>query len=409
MINHVIKSKEDLLNHISSSQKLQILDQKQIEDLLALNIPPEVWKDASNKNLLSFCQKFVQETEEFTFNGRKLEYFHLISYLTKLTVLKLSNNKICDISNISQLKNLRKLYLARNTIKDIQELQSLPDLTHLNLYQINLTSYTLVLPNLVELALGNNKLQDKSGLQHSPKLQNLYLFKTETADLSTICQPFGLKDLDLSYNNFQDIRYLSNFVDLQILNLGYNKLLQNIGPLQFCAQLTELSIPETNVADIWPLQFMKNLKALNMFDTQVIDLHPLQHLCKLERLSSDYACIIDVSPLSRLTQLKTVSLNNNKINIDALKILLKNILLFTQECSFSEQQVPTTEDLKFYNKILSVHTSYKQIKTAEGRISKFRERTIYQKQYLILKINGQIQIMNHKIQIIFSLRTENYQ
>ncbi|CAL6061529.1 leucine-rich_repeat domain-containing protein [Hexamita inflata] len=399
--NHVIRSQEDLLNHFGSSQKLEICDLKQIENLLSLNVQPEVWEDASNKNLLFFSQEFVQKTTKLTLNGREIEHIYLISFLTNLTELNLSENLISDISSISKLKNLKKLNLGRNKIEDISALQSLLNLTHLSLVYNKLTSYTLALPNLVELKLGDNKLVDKSGLQHSHKLESLHLYQTETTDLLTIPpQAFSLKELILNWNNITEISYLSNFIDLYYLDLSYNQQLQNIEPLKFCIQLTQLSIFSTSVSDIWPLQFMINLKTLNMAFTKVVDLRPLQYLYQLVEIDTYYACIIDVSPLAKLTQLKNLTLTKNKItNADTLKPH-KNF----SEYDFSHQEVPKPDELMFYNQILYVHSSHKQIRKiqAENRVSKFRESMTRQKKDIKLKINEQIQFMNKKIEIIFS-------
>ncbi|CAL5989454.1 leucine-rich_repeat domain-containing protein [Hexamita inflata] len=400
-LNHEIKSTEELLNHFGSSQKLEIRDSEQMKKLQEMNIQPEVWENASNRNLLSFNQKFIKQTNEFTFNYRKIEYIYLISFLTNLTELNLSGNKISDVSSISKLKNLKKLYLESNCIEDISALQSLHDLTHLYLSCNKLTSYTLVLPNLVQLLLGGNKLINKFGLQHSPKLESQYLFKTETTDLRIIPhQLFGLKVLYLSENNLTEISHLSNFIDLQSLHLDYNKQLQNIGPLKFCTQLTELIIHDTSVADIWPLQFQKNLKTLIMAQTKVVDLHPLQNLYRLEKISAYDACIIDICSLSKLTQLKELNFRNNKItNADSLKHH-DNFSKY----NFSHQEVPTPDELTFYNKILSVHNSQKQIRKIqyEKSVPKFRESMTHQREYINLKINEQIQVINKKIEIIFS-------
>ncbi|CAL6064940.1 leucine-rich_repeat domain-containing protein [Hexamita inflata] len=396
--NNEIESKEGLLNHFGSSQQLEILDSEQMKNLLDMDIPPEVWEDASSRNLLSFSQEFVQQTKQFSFVCRKIEHIQLISFLTNLTELSLYNNKISDISSISKLKNLKKLYLYSNYIEDISALQSLLNLTHLYLSYNKLTSYTLTLPNLVELELSCNMLQDKFGQQHSPKLEILNLFKTETTDLHTIPhQLFCLKELYLSSNNLTQISYLSNFVDLQNLYLNCNKQLQNIGPLKFCTQLTELNISETSVADIWSLQYMKNLKILHMNEIQVIDLHSLQNLCKLETIYAYDAYIIDVSPLSKLTQLKELYFSENQItNAETLQ----HHLNFSRY-DFSDQYIPTTDELKFYNKILSVHNSHKSIRKiqAENKISKFRESITHQRECIILQINERVQVMNMKIEI----------
>ncbi|CAL6103779.1 leucine-rich_repeat domain-containing protein [Hexamita inflata] len=359
--NHAIRNKEDLLN-LFRSQTLQIFDLEQIKKLFGMNIPQEVWEHASNKNLLSFSQEFVQQTKVFGFKRKEIQYCYLISFLTNLTELDLSNNKISDISSIYKLTNIKKLNLCSNHIEDISVLQYLTDLTHFNIQQNLITFYKLALPNLIDLKLGCNSLEDKSGLQHSLQLEILNLSETETTDLLRTIphQLFGLKDLSLYKNNIIEISYISNFVDLQILSLSCNQQLQNIGPLKFCTQLTELSISETNVADIWPLQFMKNLRLLSIDNTQVIDLHPLQYLYRLEVICADNSCIIDISPLSNWhAQLKFLTLINNKITNEET---LKHHQNFS-EYYFSDQQVPSDIELNFYNKILSVYNSYKQIRT----------------------------------------------
>ncbi|CAL6023503.1 Conserved_hypothetical protein [Hexamita inflata] len=396
--NHEIRSKEDLLNHFGASKKLQICNLQQIKYLLEINVPPEIWKDASNRNQLSFSQEFEQRTNKFGFKFKNIEHIYLISFLTKLTELNLQNNKISDISSISKLKTLKKLYLNGNSIEDISALQSLPDLTHLDLQVNQITSYTLALSNLIELELGYNNLKDKQGLQHSPKLERLDLYQTQITDLHSIPpQLFGLKELYLSQNNITQIPYLSNFIDLQILDLSHNKQLQNIGPLKFCTQLTQLSISTTGVADIWTLQFLKNLKTLEMANTQVVDLHPSQNLYRLESISAPYSGIIDVSPLSNLILLYSLDFSFNQITDTDTLQHHKNF----SEYDFSDQEDPTTDELKFYNKILKVHSSHKQIRKiqAENKTFKFRESMARQKESIKLQINEQIQVMNMKIEI----------
>ncbi|CAL6075407.1 leucine-rich_repeat domain-containing protein [Hexamita inflata] len=134
-----------------------------------------------------------------------------------------------------------------------------------------------------------------------------------------------------------------------------------------------------------------------MYQTKVVDLHPLQHLYKLEKINAYNACIIDISPLSKLAQLKDLSFSINKItNVETLKPQ-QNF----QQYNLSDQQVPTTDELKFYSKILSVHSSHKQIRKiqAENKISKIRESMTHQREYVNLNINEQIRAVNMKIEI----------
>ncbi|CAL6017468.1 leucine-rich_repeat domain-containing protein [Hexamita inflata] len=130
---------------------------------------------------------------------------------------------------------------------------------------------------------------------------------------------------------------------------------------------------------------------------QVVDLHPLQHLYRLEHITANYACIIDVSPLSKLTQLIELSIWNNQISIIDT---LKHHNNFS-EYDFSDQEVPTPYELKFYTKILKVHSSHKQIRKiqAENKISKIRESMTRYRESIILNINEQIRALNTKIKI----------
>ncbi|CAL6023537.1 leucine-rich_repeat domain-containing protein [Hexamita inflata] len=142
---------------------------------------------------------------------------------------------------------------------------------------------------------------------------------------------------------------------------------------------------------------MKNLKALKMYNTKVVDLHPLQYLYKLEKINAYEACIIDVSPLQKLTQLKELYFSENKItNVDTLKHH-KNFTKY----NFLDQEVPSDVELKFYSKILSIHSSHKQIRKiqAENRASKFRESMTLYREYVNLQINEQIRAVNMKIEI----------
>ncbi|CAL6039751.1 Leucine-rich_repeat domain superfamily [Hexamita inflata] len=118
-----------------------------------------------------------------------------------------------------------------------------------------------------------------------------------------------------------------------------------------------------------------------MDETQVIDLHPLQYLQELKNIYAICTCIIDVSPLSKSTQLDFLSFAFNKItNAETLQHHKKFSIY-----NFPRQNVPTTDELKFYNKILSIHSSHKQIRKiqAENRASKFRVSITHKKEYLL--------------------------
>ncbi|CAL5983719.1 leucine_Rich Repeat (LRR)-containing protein [Hexamita inflata] len=402
-----IRNYNDLQNHFNMSQKLEVIDLQQMQNLLLMNISSEVWVDAEQRNLLFFNREFIEQTQEFIFQERQIMNHHLLSFLSNLTLLNLSRNEISEISSFSKLKNLQTLDLSANKIENISTLKQLTNLTELNIQRNKITSYNVELPNLKSLKIGQNRLEDCSGLQYSPKLQYLNLFGTDITDINKFIpqQLFNLKSLQLEYNNISELMYVSNFVNLQSLSLTGNQNIKNIDPLKQCTQLTELKMMQTNVSDIWPLQFMKNLTFLDLQQTLVIDLHPLQYLYKLEHLHVTYANVIDVSPLSHLSQLQDLCLIYNKIvNWEPIKHHKNYPKLINKDekttFNLYDQKHPTTDEYKFYNLILKVHSSHKQIRKLLFQNQKFRYSLSQKKNNASVLLTNQKQMLNKTISIL---------
>ncbi|CAL6054224.1 leucine-rich_repeat-containing protein [Hexamita inflata] len=426
-----IKSKKDLLKHFDMLKKIDINDIQQIYVLMKMDVSQEVWEKASKQNLLSFNQQFIQQTRELTFYKNEIKYPHIISYLSNLTHLNLEYNNLTDISAIQQLKNLRILDLSRNEIEDISALESLINLTSLNLYINDITSYKIASPNLEELNIGANRYLCELSLEQCPRLLNLQVNDLRIENINVISPKlFQLRKLEINDNSISKMQHISYFLDLQSLNLDCNKLIKNIEPLKYCTQMRELVLSNTgineitplkflkhlqslhlnfiDISDIWPVQFMRNLKDLEMLYTQVIDLHPLQYLYQLENVSAFHARIIDISPLSNLVKLQSLAFSNNKItNIEPL-IHHKNFRQTYEndekspKYNLKDQIAPTTDELAFYNKILSVHSSHKQIRKLlyQNNISKFRASLTQKKNYVSAIFNNQIMMMNKEVDML---------
>ncbi|CAL5984205.1 leucine-rich_repeat domain-containing protein [Hexamita inflata] len=451
-----IRSKEELLNLFGSSKKLEINDLQQMKDLLEMNIPLEVLEDASNRNLLTFDLELVKRTNKFKIQHRsKLGLVYLVSFLTCLIELDLFSNCIFEISPISKLKNLQILKLSQNYFANISALEQLTELTELYIANCGISSFTLALPNLVKIDICENPLKDQSGLKHSPKLQHLELTRIHTINLDSTIQLPNLTKLFLSWNQILNINFISNFINLQYLDLDYVGDLKSLEPLKYCVQLKELwmnniiSITDikplrflkqlkililnsTLISDIWPLQFLKKLKELKMRDmytTEVMDLHPLQRLYKLQKVAITNAHIIDVSPLARLTQLKKLQLKGNKIqNFNPIKHHKQfpnqiSVQLFNsedegeeeswltnedeedekrEEYDLSKQKLPTVTELKFYNKILKVHSTHRKIRKIQNKnkIQKFRISLTLKKNCISTMLNNQIMIMSNELDLL---------
>ncbi|CAL6082409.1 Hypothetical_protein [Hexamita inflata] len=103
---------------------------------------------------------------------------------------------------------------------------------------------------------------------------------------------------------------------------------------------------------------------------------------------------MDVSPLSNLTQLNDLLFENNRIiNIEPL-MHHKNFPKY----DFSDQRIQTAYELKFYNKILKVHNSHKQIRKNIICNKKIRTSLIQKKERYSMMLNNQIQNIHTQLE-----------
>jgi internalin A len=99
-------------------------------------------------------------------NSWSISDISVLSSLSHLTTLNLSNNAIENVEKIDEQKFLEKLYLNNNRISSFPSLAKLRSLT--------------------EVYLSNNKLSDVAFLEHSVNVKTLDLHSNEIADLTPL-------------------------------------------------------------------------------------------------------------------------------------------------------------------------------------------------------------------------------
>lgn len=113
-------------------------------------------------------------------NQQQLSDFSVLSSLTQLTTLEISNSGLSDISILSVLTNLQHLNLANNAIQEISTLSGLTSLTSLDLRYNQITNVNPLetLTNLEKIWVVGNPITDTSPLfrmyEQNPGLQ-LYI------------------------------------------------------------------------------------------------------------------------------------------------------------------------------------------------------------------------------------------
>ena len=87
--------------------------------------------------------------------------------------------------------------------------------------------------------------------------------------------------------------------------------------LQYCVNLTVLSLANNNISDLEPLSRLKNLTELNLSGNNISQVKPLSRLRNLTSLCLSYNNISDIGPLSRFTNLRFLYLHSNPLDFDA--------------------------------------------------------------------------------------------
>lgn len=106
--------------------------------------------------------------------------------------------------------------------------------------------------------------------------------RTEDVRALRFCR--DLIALDLGHNDVDDLSWITDLKNLQVLILADNRNLRDITPLGTLKKLKYLELFLTGVKDISPLSELEELLDVNLFITRVTDLSPLLSCRKLERI-----------------------------------------------------------------------------------------------------------------------------
>ena len=185
--------------------------------------------------------------------------------------LELSNNKICDISELKDLKNLKVLRLNDNQIKNLEPIRELK--------------------NLTVLEIKNNFVQYIDPIANLPKLSRLNIHGNPIEDFSCLKLP------ELSYLSFSG----------GVIEDNFNFLSEN-------RALCTLDIENTDLSNVTvPIPRLQSLTDVTANRCQLKSLDIFINLTNLQRLDVRYNQIDDITALSNLDSLIFLSLKGNLI------------------------------------------------------------------------------------------------
>ncbi len=291
-------SGEELVNfpHLKSltlidGENIDISVLARLTELTSLNFWNQIPRDLSFLSSLTNLNSLHLDARDSSVDSDGVS-LHVLSDLSGLTELSLTNMSISDINSLADLTSLRYLQLSGNEISDISTLSKLGDLS--------------------ELYLASNSLVDISVLSKLSNLSTLNLNSNAITDISALSNLAKLKDLSLGGNDLTNISGLESLSNLASLDLRGSKELDYTALIPL-PTLTKLNLSDNYISDINFLVDFTNLTGLSLAQNEIVDISVLHNLTALTDLDLQDNLIVDVSVLGSISQTANITLYGNPI------------------------------------------------------------------------------------------------
>ena len=280
--------------------------------------------------------------------GNRIEDLGLLSHLTQLRRLEVTNAQVRDLSFLERLTQLESLSLGRNDISDLKPLADLTQLVGLRLSSNDISDLKPLadLTQLESLDLGGNDISDLKPLADLTELRYLYLWDNQVGDVSPLAGLVNLEALYLGGNPVEDASPLASLTKLRhtdidipepplgvitrpvstgnvvipdanlaaavrkALGLGSNAAISK----QRLRGLTRLDARDSQIRNLTGLEHATGLRVLELRDNQISNIRPLVNLKNLNELILDNNRVRDIRPLTNMKQLTWLLIGKNPIS-----------------------------------------------------------------------------------------------
>ncbi|KAL5771156.1 hypothetical protein ACOSP7_015310 [Xanthoceras sorbifolium] len=215
-----------------------------------------------------------------------------------LTELDLTANRLSSLDpRISHLSNLKKLSFRQNLIEDAA---------------VEPISRWDALSGLEELVLRDNKLTKIPDASIFKKLLIFDVSFNEITCLHGLSKVTNtLKELYVSKNEVPKIEEIDHFCDLQILELGSNRL-RVMENLQNLSNLQELWLGRNRIKAV-DLSGLKCIKKISLQSNRLTSMKGFEDCVALEELYLSHNGISKMEGLSTLVNLRVLDVSSNKL------------------------------------------------------------------------------------------------
>ncbi|CAL5990649.1 Conserved_hypothetical protein [Hexamita inflata] len=325
-----------------------------------------------------------------------LKNLECISELSNIVELRVPNNDLSDISAVNTMKQLTYLDASMNKLKKIhlecynlkhadfqrniiECIQQLPaGLSYLDLSENMLHTIYFNQHEMEYLSLSNNYITDirnltalknfsyewvgiqrrcpkkidsfTESLQHFQRTYDSYFVEKYTEH--TAQQSFCFHDDQL----LQDFKFVDDMQSLQRTEKLHQVLIRkciNVCFSRVPTHITELTITQSKVENIYGLHNMVQLVHLDLSHNCLVDVYVIQYLLNLKNLNLSHNRIIFVDPITMLVNLKHLNFSHNRIPQDQLK---RNPSLDTSQNNniFTYQAPLSAEELLLYKRVKAI-------------------------------------------------------
>ncbi|KAH8505222.1 hypothetical protein Peur_045334 [Populus x canadensis] len=262
-----------------------------------------------------------------------------------LTELDLTANRLSSLDpRIAHLSNLKKLSLRQNLIDDaaiepFSRWDSISGLQELVLRDNKLKKIPDpgIFKSLLVFDVSFNEITSLHGLSKaSNTLKELYVSKNEVTKIEEIDHLYQLQILELGSNRLRVMENMGNFTSLQELWMGRNRIkvvnlcglkcikklslqsnrLTSMKGFEECVALEELYLSHNGIAKMEGLSTLANLRVLDVSSNKLTSVDDIQNLTQLEDLWLNDNQIeslkgIAEAVISSREKLTTIYLENN--------------------------------------------------------------------------------------------------
>ena len=180
---------------------------------------------------------------------------------------------------------LRHLYYGSSLgIKNLRGLEAAKNLEILRISSNKISDLTPLanLLKLIQLYINFTEVSDLTPLANLTRLEDLYISSTEISDLTPLANLTRLEDLRASNNKISDLTPLANLTRLENLNISFNEV-SDLTPLANLPSLRVINLDGNNVSDLSPLTTLPRLFSLDARGNPLSEASINEHIPALQR------------------------------------------------------------------------------------------------------------------------------